>query len=1019
MDEFEFDNRLFYKFNSYNSTYFLGYPYKNLWLSIETEFKPNEIRKVAFFYDLYFPNKLKKNKIDIFDKNLTKLEKQLYDYFNPYFNNYRSNELYKFYYCYNHTFTTDVYEKLIDALANKEYKLLYKNLSTKNIIEIYKYLLIFYPNIFGKIGDLFYDFWKTKVFFPYFTHWQSPEKNYDFAGIKDFIYGDSDKLSKIQRQNLYFYFLDNIDKIKEIYLILNGLKLNDTFSEKVFQRILNNSCKHSNFWYDISSEDFESLIKLYELFYSSTMEKLPKGNIKKERREKAQIFFCKNKLEVEQCIEFLKDIKNYNKLFDSFKNKHNDITDINFLYNVALYYNTMFPYDNMETFLININVNFDNIKKFFDDPNNKNKFMDNIEEIKKIKFSKEFLDEFDRINKDKNTIDTRLLTDDILNYILNAYDIFFRNEIKSSDLIDKNAKLEFLRKKLNNVIKLYYICTNKKEEFDKDKIFTKQVYYEFMINSCTYGKDGWAIIDKDELKHIVFCYDTLKIDKNNINLFSLLQEEQYNYFINNKDKLYSLIFEIEKLYKIDINHIETMYIREKINTNTYFTFSTYNLNTKDLNILNEFIDLVKYLYEDNKIDIIVEKKTNNANPAKPIDYIDYKIKQENYKAIKDLFEDKKIKNKLKDVNKIVYKNFLNYPKKFNYSIPQDTLIYIANKYNKMFPNELDSNYLIKKHKYLFFFEKTKPYPLLEYLIKFFSKNTLKLKQLYETLNNIQANSQKQKQSKQQAQAQAQPQAQGQTVKDFTDKMKAIHGDQTQITQIVTNLGIILDFMEQERIKVINNIQSNTNGITTNKFYGNNILGQLQQMNFNTNKRNLTDQQIISHIYDMYIDQASPVNIIKSNSIDSKYLKVILDLFEALKNNNNFDAKKFLNKYSKIRINTQNNTIDNKEKALYNIIATIFKSLNLFYSNLTTLFSFEISNISQINNRSNIGKLIVFTPALIENISDADFQNELLKFVEFFRYVFFMFFFDFRTSIPKKAGKIGNIKQVILDGLLIK
>jgi len=1010
MDEFEFDNRLFYKFNSYNSTYLLGYPYKNLWLSIETEFKPNEIRKVAFFYDLYFPNKLKKNKIDIFDKNLTKLEKQLYDYFNPYFNNYRSNELYKFYYCYNHTFTTNVYENLMEALANKDYKLLYKNLSTKNIIEIYKYLLIFYPNIFGKIGDLFYDFWKTKVFFPYFTHWKSPEKNYDFAGIKDFIYGDSDKLSKIQRQNLYFYFLDNIDKIKEIYLILNGFKLNDTFSEKVFQRILNNSCKHSNFWYDIGSEDFESLIKLYELFYSSTMEKLPKG-IKKERREKAQIFFCKNKLEVDQCIEFLKDIKNYNKLFDSFKNKHNDITDINFLYNVALYYNTMFPYDNMQQFLININVNFDNIKQFFDDPNNKNKFMNNIEEIKKIKFSKQFLDEFDRINKDKKPIDTRLLTDDILNYILDAYDIFFRNEIKSSDLIDKNSKLEFLKKNLNNVIKLYYICTNKKEEFDKDKIFTKQVYYEFMINSCTYGKDGWAIIDKDELKHIVFCYDILKIDKNKLNLSSLLQEEQYNYFINNKDKLYSLISEIEKLYKIDINYIETIYTRETINTNRYFTFSTFNLNTKDLNKLNEFIDLVKYLYEDNKIDFIMEKKTNNANPAKPIDYIDYKIKEENYKAIKDLFEDKKIKNKLKDVNKIVYKNFLNYPKKFNYSIPQDTLIYIANKYNKMFPNELDSNYLIKKHKYLFFFEKTKPYPLLEYLIKFFSKNTLKLKQLYETLNNVQANSQKQKQSKQQ-QAQAQGQAQGQTEKDFIDKMKAIHDDATQIAQIVTNLGNILDFMEQQRILAITNIQSNQNGITTNKFYGTNILGQLQLMNFNTNKSNLTTQLITMHIKDSYVDTKSQVNII--SSIDSKYLKFILDLFEALKNSN-FDAKKFLNRFSKIRINTQNNTTDNKEKTLYNIISSIFKNLFLLHSNLTNPYAFEISTISKIDTKANIGKLIVFSPALIENISDTDFQSELLKFVEFFRYVFFMFFFDFKSSINKKTAKAGNIKKVIFEG----
>jgi hypothetical protein len=1010
MDEFEFDNRLFYKFNSYNSTYFLGYPYKNLWLSIETEFKPNEIRKVAFFYDLYFPNKLKKNKIDIFDTNLKKLEKQLYDYFNPYFNNYRSNELYKFYYCYNHTFTKDVYDNLMDALANKKYSLLYTKVSTKNIIEIYKYLLIFYPNIFGKIGDLFYDFWKTKVFFPYFTDWQSGQKDFDFAGIKDFIYGDNDKLSKIQRQNLYFYFLDNIDKIKEIYLILNGFKLNDTFSEKVFQRILNNSCKHSNFWYDIGSEDLESLISLYTLFYSSTMETLPK-NIKKERREKAQIFFCKNKLEVHQALEFLKDINNYSKLFDSFKNKHNDITDVNFLYHVALYYNTMFPYDNMQKFLINININFDNIKNFFDDPNNKNKFMDNIESIKKIKFSKDFLSEFERINKDKSTINSALLTDDILNYILDAYDIFFRNEIKPSDKIDKNAKLEFLKKNLNNVIKLYYICTNKKEEFDKDKIFTKQVYYEFMINSCTFGKDGWAIIDKDELKHIVFCYDILKIDKNKLNLASVVQEEQYNYFINNKDKLYSLISEIEKMYKIDFTYINNIYAKEIINGNTFHTFDTkdfiINSNTKDLNKLNEFIELVKYFYEDNKNEFIVEKKIDNTNPAKPIDYHIYKIKEENYKTIKELFDDKKTKNKLKDVNKIVYKNFLNYPKKFNYSIPQDTLIYIANKYNKMFPNELDSNYLIKKHKFLFFFEKTKPYPLLEYLIKFFSKNTLKLKILYETLNNIQSNSQKQKQSKQQ-QAQAQPQAQGQTEKDFIDKMKAIHDDATQIAQIKTNLGSILDLMEQERNQAIANIQS----ITTNRFYGANILSKLQLMNFATNKTNLTTQLITMHINDTYIDKASMVNIIPH--IDPKYLKVILDLFEALKNNNNFDARNFLNRFSKIIINTQNNTIDNKERALYTIIASIFKNLNLLYSNLTNSYSFEISSMTQINTNNNIGKLIVFSPALIDSISDTDFQNELLKFVEFFKYVFFMFFFDFKKNITKKAGNVNN-KKVILGG----
>jgi hypothetical protein len=1011
MDDFEFDNRLFYKFNSYNVSK-IGNFYKNYWLSIETDVSPNEIRKVAFYYDLYFPNELKERKnINIFNSNSEQLFNDLYNYFNPWISNYRSYELYKFYYCFNNHFDDEIYNKLIDAISKQDYDAFHKNIPAKNLIEIYKLLLIFYPNFLGKLGNLFYNIYAKYSFKPYFTNWGSPNNNlYSIYGIHNFFFRNNFKLSKIERQNIFEIFITHKNKIKNIYEIVNGIKLNDIFSKNVFQYLLYNSCKHSNFWYDISSSDFEALIDLYSLFYDYKVEVLPVG-FSKLRREQTQIFFCKYKDDIKNSISFLSDIKN-EKLFNDFKNDHTKINDVNFLYTVGFYYNLMFPYDDINTILSFTNFNVAKIINFFNNKQFKDKFVDKIEKIKKITFSKDFFTDYFKIDKDTVKIDNKLITTDVLDYIMNAYDIFFPNEILPVNMFNNDEKLKFLKDKLENVIKLYYICNNKKEDFVKDKYFTKQFYKNFMIMSCTYGENGWWKIDKKEFKNIKECYSYLKIDKYT-DIANFNDELCYKYFISHKDKLYDLINKIDEIYKIKFNFATAT---ELINSNRYLVIDTLTFNPDEIANIEYLMNIVRDLYDDNKVDFIIEEKNNNGRK-----YYIYKIKEENYKHIKNLFDDKQLKDNFNICKKQIFKNFLDTPKDLKYNnISQDILIYIAKKYDKMFPNELDENYLIKKHKFLLFFEKTKPYPLLDYLIKFFAKNTMKFKQLYEKLNNIapekQSGSKKQKQAQatgQQAPATGQ-QAQG-NVQKFVADMTAIMNDATKISNIVRNIKIIIAHLERAKNDAIRDINANKDNITANQFYDSPILTRLQSNIYDfTNNKNITDVIVKQFINDCFIDSTQA--IYRTDKINAKYLQTLYQLYEFL-SSQSFNKNQFFNKYSKIIFSTKQNTITNDEKDLIRALLMIYANLQFININKNDDV-YYIDKTMKINVPKQIGNFLIFEPKFTQNITPQDYQDQFLKFIDFFKDVFFIIVFDYNNSISTKHGNKQQ-NNIINRGLPIK
>lgn len=665
MDEFHFDDRLFYRFNSYNNS-LLGDVYKGL-LFIDTNIPPNEIRKIAFYYDLYFPDKLEDNNIDIFEKNISKLEKNLYSYFNPWIT--ESSELYKFYYCFNHTFTEDIYNTLISALENNDYSE-FSQIPKKYILEIYKYLLTFYPTfILGKTGNFIKNQILKKSYIPMLTNWKysKDKKDYlSFSYYKDFYWGNDVKLSKIERQNIFDIFKKNKKQIINIYEILNGLKLKNIFSNKIFDVLLFYSCKHANYWYEINYKDFESLVDLFEEFYNYKVENFSK-DITKHRREEIQEFFCKYENDVNNIIKYHEEIRKTKNLFDEFKKDHNKMNNPNFYITVAVYYNMMFPNE-----INNILEKFDsisqNIQAFFDNKSNKEKFMNKIDKISKINFSKEFNDEFFKVKDPKIKDSSLSLT--VLKYIINAYDIFFPNEVKDNDMLNVDTILTFLKNKLENVIKLYYICNNKKQILLKDKIFTDDVYYEIMMNSCTYGKDGWWNVSDEDYDIILETYDHLYIDKTTaVAQYKNNKEAGYKYFIKNKDKLHELIIIMNKVINLPLLPSGVIFEITIIDKLAYFLIDYSRIGKIEFkDNLNKFIEVLKFTYNfSTPLKEIIQEEKEINNQKYPV----YKIRTTLYdNFFKNITT---IREKYPIIVKIINKNFLNPSTDFSkFNIPQDT-----------------------------------------------------------------------------------------------------------------------------------------------------------------------------------------------------------------------------------------------------------------------------------------------------------------------------------------------------------
>lgn len=1002
MDEFHFDDRLFYKFNSYNNS-LLGDVYKGL-LFIDTNIPPNEIRKIAFYYDLYFPDKLEDNNIDIFEKNISKLEKNLYSYFNPWIT--ESSELYKFYYCFNHTFTKNIYDILISALENNDY-LEFSQIPKKYILEIYKYLLTFYPTfILGKTGNFIKNQILKKSYIPMLTNWKysKDKKDYlSFSYYKDFYWGNDVKLSKIERQNIFDIFKKNKKQITNIYEILNGLKLKNIFSNKIFDVLLFYSCKHANYWYEINYKDFESLVSLFEEFYNYKVENFSK-DITKHRREEIQEFFCKYENDINNIIKNHEEIKKASKLFEDFKKDHNKMNNPNFFITVAVYYNMMFP-NEINNILEKIDSISQNIQAFFDNKSNKEKFMNKIDKISKINFSKEFNDEFFKVKDPK--IKDSSLTFTVLKYIINAYDIFFPNEVTDNDMLNVDTILTFLKNKLENVIKLYYICNNKKQILLKDKNFTSEVYYEIMMNSCTYGKDGWWNVSNEDYDIILETYDHLNIDKTTaVAQYKNNKEAGYKYFIKNKDKLHELIIIMNKVINLPLLPSGVIFEITIIDNLAYFLIDYSRIGKIEFkDNLNKFIEVLKFTYNfSTPLKEIIQEEKEINNQKYPV----YKIRTTLYdNFFKNITT---IREKYPIIVKIINKNFLNPSTDFSkFNIPQDTLLYIAKKYDLEFPNEIKyKNYIVKKNfKMLEFILPAKPLPLLQYLMNFFAKETLKLKILYEKLNHIthEENIKKQKGKDDKDKGKGDKgdgneDGKGDNKQNLIKKVKEIADDDTKLEKFKDNLLAILNKTKNQ----INNARSHP--LNNNEFY-------LQNQNYDTKLQDLEQNtaNFINFVNDdnfknTHIKDEFLLKLIFNESNESSLIKIfspkilfvitgILELFT----NNNFDTNKF--KYNIIKLNFGDKSNEDNIKNVMLMIIILFISLGF-----TNIRDFNIiNNIDELKIKNNrIGQHLYITDNVIQKISNADDARKkaILDFLSFYSKFAFVFI----------ANKNGNYNKLV-------
>ena len=1023
MDEFHFDDRLFYKFNSYNIS-LLGNIYKGL-LLLDTNIPPNEIRKIAFYYDLFFPNKLENANIDIFEKNNSILEKKLYSYFNPWISN--SSELYKFYYCFNHKFTKDIYDQLINALEDDNYNL-FSKIPKKNILEIYKYLLTFYPNYyFGKTGNLIKDQILKKTYIPILTKWKSPDKkNYlSFNYYKDFYWGNDLQLSKIQRQNIFNIFNKNKTNITEIYLTLNGLKLKNIFDKKIFDNILYYSCKHSNYWYTINFTDYENLLSLFNEFYDYKYENISKI-IYKHRREEIQELFCKYENDISDIIKNHKDIQRDRKIFDDFNKNHRNIKEPNILYTIALYYNIMFP-NEINQILGKFDSISQNIHDFFDNKNNKDKFMHKINNILKINFSKEFNEQYYKV-PEKKTIDDSL-TLPILRYIINAYDIFFPNEVQNNNKSNIENILKFFKNNFENVIKLYYICNNKKQILLKDTIFTSNVYYEIMTNSCTYGKDGWWNVSDEAYNNILKAYDYLNIDRNtDMNQYIDNKQSGYNYFIRNKDKLYNLIEVLNDYLKLKM--IEFNSLTQSTDQTTKYIFyildSSKYTSLEEKNNLFNLYNIINKTYRSHNITpkeiIREEKEINNER------YYIYKIRDNIYNNFYTNY--KTFYEKFPIIIKQINKNFLNLSSDyFKFNIPQDTLLYIAKKYDLEYPNEIKyKNFIIKKQlKFLEFILPEKPLPLLQYLMKFFAKETIKLKKLYEKLNNINLDEDNIKKDKR-GDKDKKDDDKGNKDKgddkgnkekgddkgdkekgdDKGDKGKINKQTLINIVKELANDDARLKTFKNNLVKILNNIKEKINNIpapTSNTFYVEDakyydkLIPLHQHISKYINNINDDSDLIIIKTYFLLrnIDENDDKSFIKNIKSEKFYImNDIINTFTIVK----LETNKFKYSIIKLTIPDDKKDIEKDINDIIRIYLVLF--IQLGFTNIPEHLKVDSLNELKINTK-NIGKHLLITNKVIEELDKTDEAKKraFFDFINFYSKYAFVF-------IINKAKKINNI-----------
>jgi len=386
-EEFVFSNRLYYQFRS-SLLYIIPKTYNKLFY-IKMEFDKDEIRKVAFYYELYFPGELLKSNIDISEivDDDNKIYNALLTFFNPWI--YGRNRLKKIYYCFNNVLTYDIYNKLYNGDYNE-----FKTINASTIYYILAYMFIFFPTYFNSINKLYQHLILRDFNIPTNKWKNSPIKqnNTTYENFVDFIpyYGSfqTNKLSKQERENIYSYFQEYKHYIKELYEIFNLKHKSQIsiFNETIFYNIMSIYC---NYYSIFMTDEYNKLINIIELFNlfnpNNSIDYMNIDSIEDKRKIFADTL-CKESDNLKIALEYYTNIiDDYYKL-----DKLNDLINVK---RIILLYNKLFP--DSETSIEDID--------FFKNQSSKlQELKDKINEIKQIKLDENLFNKFKKILKIKN-----------------------------------------------------------------------------------------------------------------------------------------------------------------------------------------------------------------------------------------------------------------------------------------------------------------------------------------------------------------------------------------------------------------------------------------------------------------------------------------------------------------------------------------------------------------------------------------------------------------------------------------
>jgi len=766
-EEFDFNNRLFYLFNGYYiSTSWLNWGYSN----INLKFNKDEIRKVAFYYELYFPGELIKSNIDISEivDDDDKIYNALLTFFNPWI--YGKNRLYKFYHCYNNVLTFSIYDKLYNGNYND-----FKNIDISIIYQILDYINDFFPSILNYNLNL---------------------TSNDF----DTTY----KPSKEQKIRIFTYLQERKNNIKEIYEIFNlkHKSQNPLFSKKIFYTIMNKKCINYNDFMTANLENLEFILDIFNYFNSGN--NIDVSNIINfiEKRKTIADKLCNENNKLKIALSYFNDIiaGHYDKV-DSLTDPNLNILDLN---HFLLLYDALFPGNNISYDVSNENINRNRI--FFLKEGRLLEFKNRINDIKKIKNSNSLFRKLcynlsitvkeppkkddkhkgkdgkgkdgkgkDGKGKDgkgkkivplppsgytnkKGGANDSELDISIIRYIFNSCLLLFKNKIKNYqqhlDIINSNdnpVKIymhfdTFCDTNIEYIIKLYNICINQKNTLYSDKIFTKKVYDSFAVSSCPYGKKWWKIESKyyENLRKITKAF-ILFMKYNNINDKKIIInwetdsiEKIYFFLCYNKIHLFDFLDYIIKhkvYYKKNFFTYEFIGTGENPDIYIYISDDYYETSLKSYKAyIDEIFEIFKiYMKNINKIDLKAEE-VKVSNYTKKRYRVSLAFFDDYFNYLNDLYND--INNFLIILEKI----FFNPPIEVDIELNLNVYLYIANQFSKLYPDLLDKNIKDKKIKFyidytiILFSKKQYSFRLYEELFRFFAKHFKHFDKLFNYLN---------------------------------------------------------------------------------------------------------------------------------------------------------------------------------------------------------------------------------------------------------------------------------------------